>query len=163
MKLAEIKHYICNEYSNTTYVWIPDDWTKGHFKEAVKQAADKFRAFQKQWNDKAPPHVIDWIYFLREYKDQTKTIMEIKAEWEQLRIPHVEWEKQRQDAHKSFCHYLKDEGLVSFYDGTQKECAQTSIDWGHTHGSGIHVDTEELETAPWKKDLPGPLQYEDYV
>ena len=155
-RLAEISHWRCDEPSATTYVWVPKDWLEDRFEDAVSKAEKAYEEALKGYRDDVKPYPNASYFFdasfIKTLEDKNVTIAEAEAEWERQKEENSKWQRARDKAHKPFTDYLRDEGLIGFYDIDPEY--STSLFWGHRHGETIAYE----DTDPNGKDLKKPLE-----
>lgn len=151
MKLAKVEHERCNEWSGSTYVWIPDEWTEDDFDRAVDEAADKYLKFVEAWKDAPAPNKAT-SYSKPDYEAHPdKTVAEVDAIHEKEKEVYAAWWAEQQQSKRSFGQYLEAEGCKPFWD----DCGvafTTMIYWGHRHGWPIDYEDTNANAA----DLKGP-------
>ena len=152
MKLAKVVHYRCDEYSNTSYVWVPDDMTLEQFHEVLDKAEEAYLAFIKEWN---ATEKVQYVNYTPDYKKYPKhlTIAEIDTQHAEALAKYKEFEQKELKSKRKFSHFLADQGLKQIWD-YEPELTST-IDWGHNHGMGL----DYVEKLP--KDFPNDEDDED--
>lgn len=156
MKVAKINHYRCDDFSATTYVWVPDDTTQEQFEDAVFKAQDVYLAFCREFAARIKVGDPGWVVDYRNYPNKQATLAEIDEEFAAKKAVYNEWHEQEKKAYKTFGEYLRAEGYIPLWDH-EPELLIEELDWSHYHG--IHIGYEDtLDDDNIKKDLPGPLK-----
>ena len=152
MKVAKVVHYRCDDYSATTYVWIPDDMTNDEFIANVRHAEIDYLAFVEEFSKVDKVKDPGWSPDYKKFPD--KTVTQIDAEHAVLKKEYSEWKTKETQAYKSFEYYLRKYGCIPLWE--YEGCIETTVDWGHRHGQTI--DYENTYDDERMQDFPGPLK-----
>ena len=134
MKIAKVDHYQCDEFSTSSYVWIPDEMTIDQFSNVLDEAEKDYIAYLKEWNKTI---AVPYVNFHPDYSKAPKylTIKEVEDKHETELAKYKEWEANERKAKRTFSAFLADLGLKQLYEHEPEY--KLTIDWGHNHGLGI--------------------------
>lgn len=153
MKFVSITHNRCRDVVGTTYVWIPDDMTRGELDRLIDLARDAYLAAEN-YNEGAPP----FPGYSPEYdKYPDKLVSEVRAEFNQRKTVYDAWKANKDAKRKNFARHLveKSDGKIHYY-WDNKDIVKADVQWGHLHGITIEYGDSELAdqdfNAPKKDD-----------
>jgi hypothetical protein len=144
VKLAKIVHERCNEYSASTFVWVPDSQDPDEFDAIVLRAQTKYLKFLEDFKAANP---LENPGFSPDYKNNPdKTVKEIEAEHKIKRDAYLAYEKDRAKSKAKFSTFLQEEGFKAFWE-VEPEIV-TYVSWGHFHGASFDYKED------FPKDFP---------
>jgi hypothetical protein len=143
VKLARIQHWRCSEAQESTFVWVPDDFTEQQLDALVTRAVDDCLNAERNFEGGQRAYPNKWQ--LIEKADKSTSIAVVEASLAEQIKEYEAWEARRKAARKSFAQRLKDlsEGKVNLFWEIEDWPLEATASWGHNHG--VQVDYGETE------------------
>jgi len=137
MKIAKVEHYRCEEWTATTYVWVPDDMSADQLAGFAEAAYESYWKAEEDFKKlDAPPNP----GYAPEYdKSPEKIVAQVKAEHKAKLDAYTAWNKKRNEARLSYPEHLEivSDGLIKDFHNGVKDAPRVQVSWGHRHGETL--------------------------
>jgi hypothetical protein len=164
MKLARIEHWRCGEPiswkhgsgSGYTYVWVPDDMDEEELDALVDAAQESYLNTEHEFKKLAPVSPPGYGATISPSTPDTKTVGELKAEYETQAKAYKEYQELRDKSRKPFAWHLKEVSggaVLQFW-----ECEpdmEVRAEWGHSHGVTIEHSPTVIGDWPFPQEDEG--------
>lgn len=152
-----ITHIRCSEYTATTYVCAPQEWSQEIIEERIRLAQQEYLAATAVVLS-APPNNYR-RYGSPPFTDHpTQTVQWIIDMWQEKKKEWDEWNATQNGTTKRFSAFLTDQGFLDLYDQAD---IKSSLDWGHLHGVNLNYGETDLDTMPTAKKLVLGDEYDE--
>ena len=157
MKLARIEHWRCGEpiswkHGSTgyTYVWVPDDMDEQELDVLCDEAQASYLNTEHEFKKLAPVSPPGYGATISSNTPDTKTVGELRAEYETQAKSYKEHQVAVEKSRKSFAWHLKEVSggtIIEFW--AEKPDLETKLEWGHNHGVTIEHSPTVLGDYPF--------------